>query len=102
MQADSNYESARVLEEEIKKKEEEAKSAPRQNRQNLRAANREMREKLKSARDTAKKAIPKDIERAMLNVLDGGKAADLALFGRMVANLPDKNIDAAAQVAHAI
>jgi CRISPR system Cascade subunit CasC len=34
--------------------------------------------------------------------LDGGGAADLALFGRMLADLPEKNIDAAAQVAHAI
>lgn len=34
--------------------------------------------------------------------LDGGKAVDLALFGRMLADLPDKNIDAACQVAHAI
>jgi CRISPR system Cascade subunit CasC len=34
--------------------------------------------------------------------LDGGKAADLALFGRMLADLPEKNIDAACQVAHAI
>jgi CRISPR system Cascade subunit CasC len=102
MHTDSNYESARALEEEIKNKEEDAKSAPREHRQSLRVAIREMREKLKSAQDAAKKAIPKDIERAMLNVLNGGKAADLALFGRMVANLPDKRIDAAAQVAHAI
>jgi len=36
------------------------------------------------------------------DVLSGGKAADLALFGRMLADLPDKNIDAACQVAHAI
>ena len=35
-------------------------------------------------------------------LLDGGKAADLALFGRMLADLPEKNIDAACQVAHAI
>lgn len=34
--------------------------------------------------------------------LDGGKAADLALFGRMLANLPDKNRDASSQVAHSI
>jgi CRISPR system Cascade subunit CasC len=34
--------------------------------------------------------------------LDGGKAADLALFGRMLADLPDNNIEAACQVAHAI
>ena len=92
MQTDSNYESARVLEEEIKKKEEDTKSAPREHRQSLRTAIREMRDKLKSAKDTAKKAIPKDIERAVLHVLDGGKAADLALFGRMVANLPAKTL----------
>ncbi|MDY6916489.1 MAG: type I-E CRISPR-associated protein Cas7/Cse4/CasC [Chloroflexota bacterium] len=34
--------------------------------------------------------------------LDGGTACDLALFGRMLADLPVKNIDAACQVAHAI
>jgi CRISPR system Cascade subunit CasC len=34
--------------------------------------------------------------------LDGGKAVDLALFGRMLANKPEKNRDAACQVAHAI
>jgi CRISPR system Cascade subunit CasC len=31
-----------------------------------------------------------------------GKAVDLALFGRMLANHPESNIDAAVQVAHAI
>ncbi len=36
------------------------------------------------------------------DILTGGKAADLALFGRMLADLPTKNIDAACQVAHAI
>lgn len=35
-------------------------------------------------------------------LLDGGRAADLALFGRMLADLPDRNVDAACQVAHAI
>lgn len=34
--------------------------------------------------------------------LDGGRAVDLGLFGRMLADLPDRNIDAASQVAHAI
>ena len=38
----------------------------------------------------------------LLKVFDGGKAADLALLGRMLADLPDKNRDAASQVAHAI
>jgi CRISPR system Cascade subunit CasC len=47
-------------------------------------------------------AVPKEVTQAVQAVLDGGKAADLALFGRMVADLPDRNIDAASQVAHAI
>ena len=29
--------------------------------------------------------------KALLKVLDGGKAVDLALFGRMLANMPEKN-----------
>lgn len=32
----------------------------------------------------------------------GGDAVDVALFGRMLANLPERNADAAAQVAHAL
>jgi CRISPR system Cascade subunit CasC len=46
--------------------------------------------------------IPNEVRKAIETVLDGGKAADLALFGRMIADLPDKNRDAAVQVAHAI
>jgi CRISPR system Cascade subunit CasC len=34
--------------------------------------------------------------------LDGKKAADLALFGRMLADIQEQSVDAAAQVAHAI
>jgi len=40
--------------------------------------------------------------RALRRVLDGGKAIDLALFGRMLADMPEKNQHAACQVAHAI
>lgn len=36
-----------------------------------------------------------------IDALDGGDAIDLALFGRMIADLPDKNVDAAVQMAHA-
>lgn len=49
-----------------------------------------------------KAGIPADVTKAVNAVLDGGKAADLALFGRMLADLPDKNVDAATQVAHAL
>lgn len=47
-------------------------------------------------------SIAAEVRQAVEKVLDGGKAADLSLFGRMLADLPEKNIDAAAQVAHAI
>lgn len=40
--------------------------------------------------------------KALLSVLDGGKAVDVALFGRMLADMPEKNQYAACQVAHAI
>lgn len=40
--------------------------------------------------------------KALRQVLDGGKAVDLALFGRMLADMPEKNQNAACQVAHAI
>ncbi|CAM3868009.1 type I-E CRISPR-associated protein Cas7/Cse4/CasC [Nocardiopsis rhodophaea] len=35
-------------------------------------------------------------------ILSAGRAADIALFGRMIANNRDFNVDAASQVAHAI
>ncbi len=52
----------------------------------------------KDAKKAAKAAMPPEIQKA----LDGKKAADLALFGRMLADKPEKNVDAACQVAHAI
>jgi CRISPR system Cascade subunit CasC len=42
------------------------------------------------------------IGKSIIEALNGGKAVDLALFGRMLADLPSKNVDAACQVAHAI
>lgn len=58
-----------------------------------------------SAKDTkkaAKDAVPRELQKAFEEALNGGKAVDLALFGRMLADLPGRNIDAACQVAHAI
>lgn len=52
----------------------------------------------KKTKKEAAKELKKDVESA----LDGGKAADLALFGRMLADLPTRNVDAASQWAHAI
>lgn len=52
----------------------------------------------KDEKDAEVKKLARELEIS----LDGGKAADLALFGRMLADLPERNIDAASQVAHAI
>ncbi|MSQ22445.1 MAG: type I-E CRISPR-associated protein Cas7/Cse4/CasC [Dehalococcoidia bacterium] len=54
------------------------------------------------AKQAGKEAIPSEVQAALKPVLDGKKAADVALFGRMLADLPDRNRDAASQVAHAI
>lgn len=52
----------------------------------------------KGGKDGAARAVGEKI----LALLNGGRAADLALFGRMLADLPERNIDAASQVAHAL
>lgn len=51
----------------------------------------------------AKEAVPKEISQRVLRILQNvEKTPDLALFGRMIADNPDWNVDAACQVAHAI
>jgi CRISPR system Cascade subunit CasC len=54
------------------------------------------------ARKQAPKESNKSLKDALEKALDGGKALDVALFGRMLADMPQKNQDAACQVAHAI
>jgi CRISPR system Cascade subunit CasC len=56
----------------------------------------------RQAKSKGKENVPDEVKKALHRVMDGGRAADLALFGRMLADRPDLNIDAAAQVAHAI
>ena len=56
----------------------------------------------KPAKDRAKKGAPTGAAKVVEGILSSGKAADLALFGRMIADLPGKNQTAASQVAHAI
>jgi CRISPR system Cascade subunit CasC len=56
----------------------------------------------KERKREAKEAVPGEFKKEAAALLDGGKAADLALFGRMLADMPDKNIVAACQVAHAL
>jgi len=65
--------------------------------------------KAKSSKDQkkdAKAAVPDDVKKALNRAMRdrgaGGDAVDLALFGRMLADKPEKNQDAACQVAHAL
>ncbi len=55
----------------------------------------------KAKKQAAQNADP-DLKKALLEVFNGGKALDVALFGRMLADMPEKNQNAACQVAHAI
>lgn len=56
----------------------------------------------KDDKKSKKEAVNSEIVKKVHAVLDGGKAVDLALFGRMIADLPGNNMEAACQVAHAI
>lgn len=51
----------------------------------------------------AKDAVPKEIAKRAAAILQSAeKTPDLALFGRMIADKPDWNVDAACQVAHSL
>lgn len=52
-------------------------------------------------RGKVESALGKQLSKSIGKILDGKRAADLALFGRMLADLPEKNIFAASQVAQA-
>lgn len=57
----------------------------------------------KEEKQKAKAALPKEVSVKVQAVLeDARQVPALALFGRMIANRPDWNVDAACQVAHAI
>jgi len=56
----------------------------------------------RARKKVAKESVPSDVKTALRDALNGRRAADLALFGRMLADVPDLNVDAACQVAHAI
>lgn len=56
----------------------------------------------KKSKKDAKSTLPKEVIAEASRILDGGRAADIALFGRMLADLPGANQDAVCQVAHSI
>ena len=67
----------------------------------LEAAPAEGKKAGKAKKQAAQAADP-ELKKALDKVFDGGKAVDVALFGRMLADMPEKNQNAACQVAHAI
>ncbi len=54
------------------------------------------------AKGKKKSEVGDEVKKALQGIFDGGKAVDLALFGRMLADRPELGVDAAAQVAHAL
>lgn len=50
----------------------------------------------------ANAAVPPEAVSRVIAAFNGHRAADLALFGRMIADRPDFSLEGAAQVAHAI
>lgn len=56
----------------------------------------------KKSKKDAKAGAPADMGKKVKALMNGGKVVDVALFGRMLADLPAVNQDAACQVAHAI
>lgn len=59
----------------------------------------------KNSRDAKREgeaAVPEEVKKAVERTLASSTALDLALFGRMLADVPGHNIEAATQVAHAI
>lgn len=54
------------------------------------------------AKKQASQGANPELKKALFKIFDGGKAVDVALFGRMLADMPEKNQNAACQVAHAI
>jgi CRISPR system Cascade subunit CasC len=56
----------------------------------------------KKNKKESKASAPPAVAKKAKAILDGGKAVDVALFGRMLADLPEVNQDAACQVAHAL
>jgi len=56
----------------------------------------------KKSKKKSKGDAPEVLKEGLDTLLDGTRAADLALFGRMLADIPASNVEAAAQVAHAI
>lgn len=56
----------------------------------------------KKSKKEAKASLPSELVKEAKSLLNGRKAVDVAMFGRMLADMPEANQDAACQVAHAL
>lgn len=56
----------------------------------------------KKSKKEAKASAPPEVVKEAKALLNGQKAVDVAMFGRMLADMPGVNQDAACQVAHAL
>lgn len=56
----------------------------------------------KKSKKEAKASLPAEVVKEAKALLNGQKAVDVAMFGRMLADMPSVNQDAACQVAHAL
>lgn len=66
------------------------------------AAEDEKNKKGKHKKGTAGEGVPEPVRKALNAFLNGGRAVEVALFGRMLADRPEWGVEAACQVAHAI
>lgn len=83
---------------------QQAAPAPSANDEDAAASSKRKGAKNKSKEKSARKdAVPKEISKRVQSILENAdKTPDLALFGRMIADNADWNVDAACQVAHAL
>jgi CRISPR system Cascade subunit CasC len=59
--------------------------------------------KAKKVKADAKDAVPREVANSVEAILkDASRTPEVALFGRMIADAPNWNVDAACQVAHAV
>jgi CRISPR system Cascade subunit CasC len=67
------------------------------------AAKGAKKESKKDAKKAAQSAYPKEVKEAIETHLEAARrTVDVSLFGRMIADKPEWNVDAACQVAHAL
>lgn len=66
-------------------------------------AKKSAKAKAKKAKADAKDAVSPEVAKTVTALLaDGARTPELGLFGRMIADAPSWNVDAACQVAHAV